>query len=94
MNITEIRIKLINKEDSRIKAIASMTIDSCFVVHDIKVLEKEDGFIVSMPSKKNNNTGKFSDIVHPINTETREAINNAVIEAYKKELENAKNTAE
>lgn len=85
MNITEIRIKLINKEDSRIKAVASMTIDSCFVVHDIRVLEKEDGYIVSMPSKKNNNTGKFSDIVHPINTETREMINKAVIEAYEAE---------
>lgn len=94
MNITEIRIKLINKEDSRIKALASMTIDSCFVIHDIKVLEKEDGFIVSMPSKKNNNTGKFSDIVHPINSETREQINSVVIEAYKKELENAGKNAE
>jgi stage V sporulation protein G len=85
MKITEVRIKLINKEDSKIKAIASMTFDSCFVIHDIRLLEKEDGFIVSMPSKKNTVTGKFSDIVHPINTETRELINKAIINAYQEE---------
>ena len=52
-----------------------------------KILEKEDGFIVSMPNKKKT-SGKFTDIAHPINTETRELINNTVIEAYKKELAN------
>lgn len=87
MNITEIRVKLLNNEDSKLKAVASMTIDNCFVVHEIKILEKDDGFIVSMPNKKKA-SGKFTDIAHPINTETRELINNAVIEAYKKELEN------
>ena len=87
MNITEIRVKLLEKEDSRLKAVASMTIDGCFVVHEIKILEKDDGFIVSMPNKKKSN-GKFADIAHPINVETREQINNAVIEAYKKELAN------
>ena len=87
MNITEIRVKLLDKDETRLKAVASMTIDGCFVVHEIKILEKEDGFIVSMPNKKKSN-GKFSDIAHPINTETREQINNAVIEAYKKELAN------
>ena len=87
MNITEIRVKLLDKDETRLKAVASMTIDGCFVIHEIKILEKEDGFIVSMPNKKKNN-GKFSDIAHPINTETREQINNAIIEAYKKELAN------
>lgn len=83
MNITEVRVKVINKEESRIKGLASITIDSCFVVHDIKILEKEDGYIVSMPSKKNL-SGKFSDIVHPINTETRALVDKTVIEAYEK----------
>ncbi len=87
MNITEVRVKLLDKEDSRLKAVASMTIDGCFVIHEIKILEKEDGFIVSMPNKKKT-SGKFTDIAHPINTETRELINNTVIEAYKKELAN------
>ncbi len=83
MNITEVRIKVVNKEDSRVKALASITIDGCFVVHDIKLIEKEDKFIVNMPNKKNA-TGKFFDIVHPINTETREQVNKAVIDAYEK----------
>lgn len=87
MNITEVRVKLLDKEQTRLKAIASMTIDGCFVIHEIKILEKEDGFIISMPNKKKSN-GKFADVAHPINSETREQINNAIIEAYKKELAN------
>ena len=83
MNITEVRVKLVNKEDSRVKAVASITIDGCFVVHDVKVIQKEDGYNVNMPNKKNL-SGKFTDIVHPINTETRELVNNAVIDAYEK----------
>ncbi|MGN1227235.1 MAG: SpoVG family protein [Christensenellales bacterium] len=83
MNITEVRIKIINKEDSRIKGLASITIDGCFVVHDIKILEKENSYLVSMPSKKNL-SGKFSDICHPINSETRELLDKTVIEAFEK----------
>lgn len=83
MDITEVKVKLVNKEDSRVKAIASMTIDGCFVVHDIRVIQKEDGYNVNMPNRKNL-SGKFTDIVHPINSETRELVNKTVIEAYEK----------
>ncbi len=86
MNITEVRIRLLTKGETRIRAIASITIDGCFTVHDIKILEKEDGFLVSMPSRKNNATGKFTDIAHPINTETREMLDKAVLDAYKAQL--------
>mgnify|MGYP004474558893 FL=1 len=82
MKISDIRIRLVDKEDSKLKAVASITIDDCFVVHDIKVIEGKEGYFISMPSKKTPD-GEFKDIVHPINTETREAISAQVIEAYK-----------
>ena len=82
MKISDIRIRLVDKEDSKLKAVASITIDDCFVVHDIKVIEGKEGYFISMPSKKTPD-GEFKDIVHPINTETREAISAQVIEAFK-----------
>ena len=82
MKISDIRIRLVDKEDSKLKAVASITIDDCFVVHDIKGIEGKEGYFISMPSKKTPD-GEFKDIVHPINTETREAISTQVIEAYK-----------
>lgn len=83
MEITEVRVKLLDKEDSRVKARASITIDGCFVVHDVKVIEREDGFTVNMPNRKLAN-GKFTDLAHPINQETREMFNKAVLDAYEK----------
>ena len=85
MKITDIRIRLINNEDSKLKAVASITIEDCFVVHDIKVLEGNQGFFVSMPSRKTPE-GEYKDIAHPINTETRQAVIDAVINAFKDEL--------
>lgn len=85
MEITDIRIKKIEKEDSKIKAIATITIDGCFVIHDIKVVSKDDGFIISMPSKKLA-SGGFADIAHPITKEARENLNALVVEAYNKAL--------
>ncbi len=82
MKISDIRIRLVDKEDSKLKAVASITIDDCFVVHDIKVIEGKDGFFISMPSKKTPD-GEYKDIVHPINTETRESISAQIIEAFK-----------
>ena len=82
MKISDIRIRLVDKEDSKLKAVASITIDDCFVVHDIKIIEGKEGYFISMPSKKTPD-GEFKDIVHPINTETREAISAQVIDAYK-----------
>ena len=82
MKISDIRIRLVEKAESKLKAVASITIDECFVVHDIKVIEGKDGLFISMPSKKTPD-GEYKDIVHPINTETREEISNQILEAYK-----------
>ena len=87
MNITDIRVRILQKEDSKLKAIASMTIDDCFVVHDIKVLEGDQGYFIKMPSRQTND-GKRADIAHPINTETREMISKLVLDKFNEELKN------
>ena len=79
MQITDVRLRKVNSEN-RMKAVASVTFDNEFVVHDIKVIEK-DGLFIAMQSKKTPN-GEFKDIAHPINAETREKIQAAILEAY------------
>ena len=63
------------------KAVASVTFDGEFVIHDIKVIESQNGLFIAMPSKKTPN-GEFKDIAHPINTETREMLQKAIIDKY------------
>ena len=74
-----------NNEDGKLKAVASVTFDECFVVHDIKVINGKDGLFISMPSRKTPE-GEFKDIVHPINTQTRELIRQSILEEYEKAL--------
>ena len=85
MKINDIRIRLINKSESKLKAVASIVIDDCFVIHDIKVLEGNQGNFVAMPSRKTPD-GQYNDVAHPLNTPTREALNKAVLEEYEKVL--------
>ena len=87
MKISDVRVRLVKKDDSKLKAVASITIDDCFVIHDIKVIEGTDGYFVAMPSRKTSD-GEYKDIAHPINSETRQTVIDAVLEAFK--LENAK----
>lgn len=83
MNITEVRIRLIKKEEGKLKAVASVTIDNCFVVHDVKIIEGGEGCFIAMPSKRTPE-GEYKDIVHPLNTETRELLGKRVLEEYEK----------
>ena len=80
MQITDVRLRKVNSEN-RMKAVASVTFDNEFVVHDIKVIESQDGLFTAMPSRKTPN-GEFKDIALPINPETREKIQKAILEAY------------
>lgn len=80
MKITDVRLRKVNSEN-RMKAVASITFDNEFAVHDIKVIESQNGLFIAMPSKKTPN-GEFKDIAHPINSETREKILNAILEVY------------
>lgn len=80
MEITDVRLKKVNSE-KKMKAIASVTFDNEFVVHDIKVIESQNGLFMAMPSRKNPN-GVFKDIAHPINQDTRAKIEAAILEKY------------
>lgn len=88
MNITDVRIRPVEKENSKMRAMASITIDGEFVVHDIKVIESDKGLFVAMPSKKDGN-GDFKDVAHPINTATRNHIQEVVIAKYEEVIGNA-----
>ncbi len=83
MNITDIRIRKLNNE-SKMKAIASITFDECFVVHDIKIIEGDRGYFIAMPSRQTNN-GEYKDIAHPINTEAREKLQKLILDQFEKE---------
>ena len=82
MNITDVRIRKIYAE-GKMKAIVSVTFENQFVVHDIKVIEGQNGLFIAMPSRKTPD-GEFKDIAHPINTETREQIQKAILDEYEK----------
>lgn len=79
MLITDVRIRKVNY--GRTRAYASLTIDDAFAVHDIKVIEGDNGLFIAMPSRRRSD-GTFADVAHPINQETRELVSTAVIEAY------------
>lgn len=85
MQITDVRIRKIAKE-GKMKAIVSITLDGEFVVHDIKVIEGEKGLFIAMPSRRAGD-GEYRDIAHPINSETREMIQNIILESYETVLE-------
>ncbi len=80
MNITDVRVRKITKE-GKMRAVVSITLDEVFVVHDIKVIEGEKGMFIAMPSKKASD-GEYRDIAHPINSETRDMIQQTVLDAY------------
>lgn len=81
MKISDVRIRMVKSETSKIKASASITIDECFVIHDIKIIEGNEGYFIAMPSRKTPD-GEFKDIVHPLNTETREMIKDVVLKEF------------
>lgn len=87
MEITDIKIRKFFDEGP-MKAVVSVTFDGQLALHDIKVINARDRFFIVMPSRKNQD-GTYRDIVHPINARFREEIEDAVISAYKEELEKA-----
>ena len=84
MRITDVRVRKMT-QDSKMKAIVSITIDDEFVVHDIKVIEGEKGLFIAMPSKKATD-GEYRDIAHPINSATRDKIQSIILESYERAL--------
>lgn len=84
MEITEIKIFPVNEE--KLKAYVTIILDNCFVVRDLKVINGNTGLFVAMPSKKRKD-GVFKDIAHPLNNETREMMEDKILDAYEAEIE-------
>lgn len=84
MQVTDVRVRKIEKE-GKMRAIVSITLDNEFVIHDIKVIEGEKGLFIAMPSRKAAD-GEYRDIAHPINSATRERIQNIILERYEEAL--------
>ena len=82
MKITSVNVRKIEKEGSRMKGIASVLLDDSFAVHDIRIIEGDNGLFIAMPSRKTA-TGGYRDIAHPINPEVRSMFEDAILEAYK-----------
>jgi len=81
MRFTDVRIRKVEKEDNKLRAIASVTIEECFVIHDIKIIEGTEGLFIAMPSRKTKE-GEYKDIAHPINSDTRKELSDIVLKAY------------
>jgi len=81
VQVTEVRIRKVGQDGSKMKAVCSVIFDNVFVVHDIKVVEGERGLFVAMPSRRTP-AGEFRDIAHPITSDARQTIQEAILKAY------------
>ncbi len=81
MEITE--VKVYPAKEGKLKAYATMVLDNCFIIRDLKVIESGKGLFVSMPSRRKKD-GSFKDVAHPLNADTRKMIEQRIIEEYNK----------
>ena len=86
MKITSVSVRKIEKENSRMKGIASVGLDDSFAIHDIRIIEGDNGVFIAMPSRKTA-TGGYRDIAHPTNSEVRQMFEEVILEEYRKEVE-------
>ena len=86
MEITSVTVRKVDKEGSRMRGIASVLLDDSFAVHDIRIIEGENGLFIAMPSRKTP-TGGYRDIAHPINLEVRAMFQDKILEAYQNTLD-------
>ena len=87
MEITNVRVRVVEKENSKMRGFASVTIDDQFVVHDIRILEGDNGLFLAMPSKQIA-PGEYRDIAHPINADARKLFTDAILAEYENEVKN------
>jgi stage V sporulation protein G len=85
LQVTEVRVRPFSKEDEKLKAFATITLNDCFIVSDLKVIKGKKGLFVAMPSRKMKD-GTFRDIAHPLNNDTRGMIEREVLAAYEEAL--------
>ena len=85
MEITEVRVFPVAVAEPKLKAYATITLDHCFVVRDLKIIEGASGPFVAMPSKRRKD-GTYRDVAHPLNVEMRERLERAVLDEYAREV--------
>lgn len=83
MQITSVSVRKVEKDGSRMKGIASILIDDSFAIHDIRIIEGDNGLFIAMPSRKTA-TGGYRDIAHPINPDVRKMFEDAILAEFKK----------
>jgi stage V sporulation protein G len=83
MEITD--VKILPVEHPKLKAYVTITLDDCFIVRDLKIIEGSDGLFVAMPSKKRKD-GSYQDVAHPLNTDTRSKMENQILDAYEEKF--------
>lgn len=82
MKITSVSVRKVEKEDSRMKGIATIVLDDQLAIHDIRIIEGDNGLFTAMPSRKTA-TGGYRDVAHPITTAARNMIEKAILDVYK-----------
>ncbi len=85
MEITSVKIRKVEREGSRMKGIASVVVDNAIAIHDIRIIEGDNGLFIAMPSRKTP-VGEYRDIAHPINAEARKIFSDAILAEYENEL--------
>ncbi len=85
MEITSVTVRKFEKDGNRMKGIATVVIDNSFAIHDIRIIEGDNGLFIAMPSRKTA-TGEYKDIAHPINTDVRNMFQDVILEEFKKEV--------
>lgn len=88
MKITDVRLRKVNNQDTRMKALVSVTFDESFVIHDLRVIDGNNGLFVAMPSKRTPD-GEFRDIAHPINSDMRKHVQEEVMRVYEETADTA-----
>lgn len=88
MKITEVKIYPV-EDGGRLKAYATMVFDDCFIIRDLKIIEGDKGYFISMPSRKRKD-GSFRDIVHPLNSQTRTDVEKTIIDEFTRSLDTKK----
>ena len=91
MNITEVRVKIVDRPDQPVRAIVTFTIDDCFVIHDARIMDGKGGLFVCMPSKRLL-IGERVDLAHALSNETSEKITSAIFTAYEQALAKSENS--
>lgn len=81
-------VQIFQTQEDRLKAYATITIDNCFIIRDIKIIQGYDGLFVAMPAKKMKD-GSYKDVAHPLNQSTRAIVEETILNAYKEQIAKA-----